>query len=137
MITLTSGPVALQAGVPVCEYQLEADSLADVVARARELLGSRVIAEGTVPAGAEEGTRLQPPGMPWAPLQEQVRSFRKVMHMYQVAHADLSAVRLEQSAPRGCMQSFNSTQPVHAPCRTPGSRRRHSSRASSSACRGL
>lgn len=60
-----------QAGVPVCEYQLEADSLTDVVARARELLGSRLVAEGTAPAGAEQGPHLQPPAAPWAPLQEQ------------------------------------------------------------------
>lgn len=56
----------------MCEYQLEADSLADVVARARELLGSRLVADGTAPVGAEQGPRLQPPAAPWAPLQEQV-----------------------------------------------------------------
>jgi len=62
-----------QVGVPVCEYQLEADSVADVIARARELLGSRLVAKGASPAGAEEGRRLVPPEGPWAPLAEQVR----------------------------------------------------------------
>ena len=60
--------------MPVCDYQLEAESLVDVTARARELLGSHLIAAGTVPAPAEEGRRLLPPDMPWAPLQEQVRA---------------------------------------------------------------
>lgn len=57
----------------MCEYLLEAETLADVTARARELLGGRLLADGTLPASVEEGCRLQPPDAPWAPLQEQVR----------------------------------------------------------------
>ena len=57
----------------MCEYRLEAENLTDVTARARELLGGHLIADGTLPASVEDGCRLQPPDAPWAPLQEQVR----------------------------------------------------------------
>jgi hypothetical protein len=66
--------VTHQAGVPVCDYQLEAEGVADVTARACELLGSHLIAGDTLPFAAEEGHRLQPPDAPWAPFQEQVSS---------------------------------------------------------------
>ena len=59
--------------MPVCDYQLEAEGLVDVTARACELLGSQLSAGGTLPIAVEEGRRLRPPDAPWAPLQEQVR----------------------------------------------------------------